>query len=228
MCDLIYRWDWQKFLREDENLANQLLTDESVHVIHILHPRMGGGPIGRSPAGTGPNPPLWCPATAVASPVNSCAFNCTNHQWQQENLLMATSTRHKGVLRISGDFVDSNTGVRVDMPGGSNGSALDLAPPDSSASFTLHFSNIRGLNSNLSSVEQHLGTSLPNLPLLPETQLSRHASTDPFQISHYNPYPRFRSRGGVCAYCNTNTPIARLIDLESLDFDARSTGDLLS
>ncbi|KAK7084666.1 hypothetical protein SK128_016851, partial [Halocaridina rubra] len=43
--------------------------------LHILHPRMGGtgqeGPIGRSPAGTGPNPPLWCPAAAVTSPVNS-------------------------------------------------------------------------------------------------------------------------------------------------------------
>ncbi|KAK7065637.1 hypothetical protein SK128_020324, partial [Halocaridina rubra] len=41
----------------------------------ILHPRMGGtghgGPIGRSPAGADPNSPLWCPATAVTSPVNS-------------------------------------------------------------------------------------------------------------------------------------------------------------
>ncbi|KAK7086936.1 hypothetical protein SK128_003716 [Halocaridina rubra] len=37
-----------------------------------LHPRMGGtgrgGPIGRSPAGTGPNSPLRCPAKAVISP----------------------------------------------------------------------------------------------------------------------------------------------------------------
>ncbi|KAK7045927.1 hypothetical protein SK128_008402, partial [Halocaridina rubra] len=29
------------------------------------------GPIGRSPAGTGPNPQQWCPTTAVISPVNS-------------------------------------------------------------------------------------------------------------------------------------------------------------
>ncbi|KAK7068969.1 hypothetical protein SK128_004986 [Halocaridina rubra] len=39
-----------------------------------LHPRMGGtghgGPIGWSSAGTGPSHSLWCPATAVTSPVN--------------------------------------------------------------------------------------------------------------------------------------------------------------
>ncbi|KAK7085948.1 hypothetical protein SK128_028359, partial [Halocaridina rubra] len=28
-------------------------------------------PVGRASAGAGPNPPLWCPAAAVTSPVNS-------------------------------------------------------------------------------------------------------------------------------------------------------------
>ena len=109
--------------------------------------------------------------------------------------------------------------MRVDTPGGSNGSTLDPTPIDRSAPFTIHFSNIRGLNSNLSSVEQHLASFLPNLLLLSETQLSSHASTDPFLISHYNLYSRFRFKGGVCAYCNINTPVARLMDLESPDFD---------
>ena len=52
-----------------------------------------------------------------------------------------------------------------------------------------------------------------------ETQLSSQSSPDPFQISHYNLYSRFRSKGGVRAYCNINTPIARLLDLESPHFD---------
>ena len=61
--------------------------------------------------------------------------------------------------------------------------------------------------------------SSPNLFLLSETQLSSQSSPDPFQISHYNLYSRFRSKAGVCAYCNINTPIARLMDLESPHFD---------
>ncbi|KAK7074172.1 hypothetical protein SK128_011039, partial [Halocaridina rubra] len=70
--------------------------------------------------------------------------------------LMAPSTRHRGVRRISKDRVDSTIGLRADTPGGSNGSACNLAPPNTSASFTLHYSNIPGLNSNHSSVKQHL------------------------------------------------------------------------
>ncbi|KAK7060091.1 hypothetical protein SK128_009924 [Halocaridina rubra] len=127
-------------------------------------------------------------------------------------------TQHRGVLRISGDLVNSTIGIKADMLGGNNGSALNLALPDRS-SFTIHFSNIRGLNSNRSSVEEYLGTSLPNLILLSETQLSRHAFTDPLQISCYNVHARFHYKGEVSAYWNTSTPIARLMDLDSPDFD---------
>ena len=87
------------------------------------------------------------------------------------------------------------------------------------SSFSIHYTNICGLNSNFSSVESHLVTSSPNLFLLSETQLSSQSFPDPFQISHYNFYSRFRSKGGICAYCNINTPIARLMDLESPHFD---------
>ena len=82
------------------------------------------------------------------------------------------------------------------------------------------FALIRGLRSNFHSVEHHLLSSSPVLLLLSETQLSKNASPDHYQISNYNLYPRFRSKGGVCAYCNTNTPIARLVELESPNFDA--------
>ena len=87
------------------------------------------------------------------------------------------------------------------------------------SSFSIHYTNIGGLNSNFSSVETHLATFFPNLFLLSKTQLSSQSSPDPFQISCYILYSRFHSKGSVCAYCNINTPITRFMDLESLCFD---------
>ena len=127
---------------------------------------------------------------------------------------MAPSTRRRGVRRISGDGTDSAVGERVDSPSGSIGSTHDP-----SSKFSILFSNIRGLSSNLPSVEHLLAEKLPSILLLSETQLASDASPDPFQISHYNLYTRFRFKGGVCAYCNINTPTARLVDLESPHFD---------
>ena len=84
-------------------------------------------------------------------------------------------------------------------------------------SFSSHYTNVHGLSSNFSSVETHLATSSPNLFLLSlsETQLSSASSPDPFQISHHNLCSHFCSKGGVCTYCTMNTPITRLLDLES-------------
>merc|ERR1711911_229190 len=135
------------------------------------------------------------------------------------DLPMAPSTQHQGVLRISGPKSDSVAGARVDAPADIIGSTHDQVPGGRSVSFSIHYSNIRGLRSNFSSVEHHLASALPNLLLLSETKLASNASPDPFNISHYNLYSHFRRNGGVCAYCNINTPIARLMDLESPDFD---------
>ena len=99
---------------------------------------------------------------------------------------MAPSTRHQGVLRISGPQSDSDAGARVDAPADSIGSTHDQVPGGRSVSFSIQYSNIRGLRSNFSSVEHHLASSLPNLLLLSETKLSGNASPDPFNISHYN------------------------------------------
>ena len=132
---------------------------------------------------------------------------------------MAPSPRHSGVQRISGQIPDSIAQVRVSTCGNSNGPTHDPTPQDRLSSFSIHYTNIRGLNSNFSSVEAHLATSPPNHFLLSETQLSSQSSPGPFQISRYNLYSRFRSKGGVVAYCNINTPIARLMDLGSPHFD---------
>ena len=109
--------------------------------------------------------------------------------------------------------------VRVGTHSSNNGPTHDLTPQDRLSAFSIHYTNIRGLNSNFTSVETHLATSSPNLFLLSKTQQSSQSSPDPFQISRYNLYSRFCSKGGVCAYCNINTPIARLMDLESPHFD---------
>ena len=117
------------------------------------------------------------------------------------------------------DEADSG-GVRGDTPSGSIGSPHDTNPGAGSPSaFTIHYTNIRGLFSNFTSVEHHLASSLPNILLLSETQVSSDASTDPLQISHYNLISRFRPKGGVCAYYNINTPVARLMNLESPNYD---------
>ena len=132
---------------------------------------------------------------------------------------MGPSPRHSGVQRISGQIPDSTAQVRVGTCGSSNGPTHDPTPHDRLSSFSIHYTNIRGLHSNFSSVEAHLATSSPNLFLLSKTQLSSQSSPDPFQISRYNLYSCFRYKGGVAAYCNINTLIARLMDLESPHFD---------
>ena len=135
---------------------------------------------------------------------------------------MAPSTRQSGVQRISGDGSHSAE-VRGDTSSGSIGSPHEspgLSVDGGSVSFKIHFTNIRGLASNHASVEQHLATSSPNLLLLSETQVARDASDSTFQIPQYNLVSRFRYRGGVCAYYNINTPVARLLELESVNFDA--------
>ena len=95
---------------------------------------------------------------------------------------MALSPQYSGVQRISGHIPDSTVQERMGTHSSSNGPTHDSTPQDR-LSFSIHYTNIRGLNSNFSSVETHLATSIPNLFLLSETQLSSQSSPDPFQIS---------------------------------------------
>ncbi|MEL7065004.1 MAG: endonuclease/exonuclease/phosphatase family protein, partial [Bacteroidota bacterium] len=140
------------------------------------------------------------------------------------NIAMAPSPRQSGVLRITGLHPHPDTAVvRGDTDCRSTGSPHDppdLSGDDGPGSFKINFTNIRGLAANHSSVEHHLATSSPNLLLLSETQVAWDASDSTFQIPQYNLISRFRYKGGVCAYYNINTPVARLMDLESPNFDA--------
>ena len=92
------------------------------------------------------------------------------------------------------------------------------------ASLSIHYANERGLLSCFSFVEHHLTSFLPNL-FLSETKLSGNVSPDGFNIFHYNLYFNFRLNNGVCACCNINTPIKRLMYLESPNFWVEVEGE---
>src|SRR5678815_1495992 len=85
--------------------------------------------------------------------------------------------------------------------------------------FSIDFANVRGLKANHESVEYHLANSIPNILLLSETQLARDSFSNKLNISNYNIFYNFRLNGGVCAYININTPVTRLENLESPNFD---------
>src|ERR1044072_7190364 len=84
---------------------------------------------------------------------------------------------------------------------------------------SITFANVRGLQSNLASVEHHLSSSRPSLLLLSETQLDRDSFSSNLNVSDYHFFHNFRLNGGVCAYININTPARRLENLESPNFD---------
>src|SRR5678815_4816350 len=48
---------------------------------------------------------------------------------------------------------------------------------------------------------------------------AKNSSSNSFNITNYNLFYNFCLKGGVCAYVNINTPITRLENLESLNFD---------
>ncbi|KAL7630724.1 UNVERIFIED_CONTAM: hypothetical protein RMT77_019066 [Armadillidium vulgare] len=84
---------------------------------------------------------------------------------------------------------------------------------------SIDFAKVRGLRSNIESVKYHLSNSHPNLLLLSETQLDRDSFSNNLNVSNYNFFHNFRLNGGVCAYININTPVTRLVNLESPNFD---------
>src|ERR1051325_6179868 len=81
------------------------------------------------------------------------------------------------------------------------------------------FVKVRGLCFNIASVEHYLTASRPNLLLLSETQLDRDSFSSNLNVSNYNFFHNFRLNGGVFAYININTPVTRLVNLESPNFD---------
>ena len=102
----------------------------------------------------------------------------------EESPRMAPVPGKGGLLRISRPLTASAGDVWLDTPGSTNESIHDNSTVDGPSSFTINFTNIRGLSSNLPSVEHHLSSVKPNLFLLSETQLASSASPAPFNISN--------------------------------------------
>ena len=87
-----------------------------------------------------------------------------------------------------------------------------------SLSLKVHFTNIRGVHSNLIEVHHHLETERPNLLFLTETQIC-----DPPDLAYlcypgYNLEAKFLPRAGVCVYVSDGICYLRLRDLEVKDF----------
>jgi hypothetical protein len=90
--------------------------------------------------------------------------------------------------------------------------------PGIRSSFFINFCNIRGLQSNLQSVEHHLSSSKPQILFLTETQVSEGSDSNLYSISSYCMYPKFSSKGGCCAYVRNDVICSRVSELESLEF----------
>ena len=100
---------------------------------------------------------------------------------------------------------------RLDCP-----SAYDLGCLDiSSNTFTLDFYNIRGLRSNLQSVEQHICFTKPHLLFLTVIQLSVTTDSSPFSVPSNFLYPHFQSKAGYCAYVRSDITCSRAQTIES-------------
>jgi len=125
---------------------------------------------------------------------------------------------------------DKNLGVYRSAPtaresegSGSVRLGPSLEPPHSSprhAPVLIHYTNIRGLDSNRTSVDYHLSTSKPDLLLLSETQVHEDFNSSHLNVSNYNLISHFRFKGGVCAYAKSIIPVTQMSTLETPEYDA--------
>ena len=107
----------------------------------------------------------------------------------------------------------------TNVPRSNCSSADDLRCLDTSSNtFTLDFCNIRGLRSNLQSVEHHLSSIKPHLLFLTETKLSVITDSSPFSVPSYFLYSHFQSKAGCCAYVHNDIICSHAHNLESSEF----------
>lgn len=83
----------------------------------------------------------------------------------------------------------------------------------------IDFANIRGLNTNLNSVHQHLQNQRPHLLVLTETQIKPSTATSHLLCPGYELHDGLRYKGGVCAYTRNDVSCRRERNLETSSFD---------
>ena len=84
----------------------------------------------------------------------------------------------------------------------------------------LEFANIRGLNSNLNAVHQHLQACRPIILGLSETQICNPLSDNHLTCPGYDLYSNFCPKGGVCIFVRSDCRASRLshFDVSCRDF----------
>ena len=85
--------------------------------------------------------------------------------------------------------------------------------------FKVDYCNIRGLNTNINSVHQHLQTNKPHLLALGETKVSSSTSIVNYLYPGYEFHSRLRSNFGICLFARSDLSCQREEALEPKDFD---------
>ena len=80
------------------------------------------------------------------------------------------------------------------------------------------FCNVRGLRSNVQSVEHYLSSTKPHLLFLTETQLSVATDNSLFSVPSYFFYPYCQFKAGCCAYVLNDITCSRAHNLEYSEF----------
>ncbi|MGH9705388.1 MAG: endonuclease/exonuclease/phosphatase family protein, partial [Candidatus Acidiferrales bacterium] len=135
-------------------------------------------------------------------------------------------------LRVGADSgaplcgISSTTTVSDNQPGPSNNKQAGnkvvtpvVTNGPKNGNFIVDFCNIRGLNSNINSVHQHLQTNKPHLLALCETKVSSSTSIVNYLYPGYELHSRFRRNFGVCLFARSDLSCQREEALEPKDFD---------
>ena len=86
---------------------------------------------------------------------------------------------------------------------GNVNSNLRLNQKQADNSIVIHYSNIRGLSSNITSIQQHLEQHKPSLLFLSETKISPPTNSSHFHYPGYILHQNFRLHSGVCCYAKS-------------------------
>ncbi len=100
----------------------------------------------------------------------------------------------------------------------SNKRKKKISPDILPAHFTLSYTNIRGLRSNINSVQSFLIQNSPDVLAMCETNLNPGISSSDFSVDGYLPLIRKDSDShmhGLAVYARSNLPLARECTLES-------------
>src|ERR1700729_592570 len=151
--------------------------------------------------------------------------------FEYSEIFVAKSMMAVPRLKYSGGKLASRSDLRVGADPGASPCAsklnTHLGPPKKAGRpknnhLQIDFCNIRGLNSNINSVHQHLQSAKPHVLALSETKVRSSTNTVSYLYPGYEFYSRFRRNFGVCLYVRSDLSCQREETLEPKDFDVMS------